>query len=96
MPPMAMATTARIDETLLSAAVHRSLYIFVAAAIGRISPDVEDLVQETLLHAWRSRAHYRGDSSITTWVLSIAKNKIADRYRRAVRTTRCLRAVGGH
>lgn len=55
---------------------HPRVFRFVAAATGAPAADVDDLVQETLLHAWRNRAQYRGDASLLTWVLSIAKNRI--------------------
>jgi RNA polymerase sigma-70 factor, ECF subfamily len=46
-------------------------------------PDIaEDLVQETLLAAWRSRERFRGQSSERTWLVGILKNKIADHFRR--------------
>ena len=41
----------------------------------------EDLVQETLLAAWRSRDGFRRDSSERTWLVGILKNKIRDHYR---------------
>ncbi|MGA2051834.1 MAG: sigma-70 family RNA polymerase sigma factor [Opitutales bacterium] len=46
-------------------------------------PEVaEDLVQETLLAAWRSRERFRGHSSERTWLVGIMKNKIVDHFRR--------------
>ncbi|MGA7800241.1 MAG: sigma-70 family RNA polymerase sigma factor [Gammaproteobacteria bacterium] len=41
----------------------------------------EDLVQETLLAAWRSREGFRRASSERTWLVGILKNKIRDHYR---------------
>ncbi|HKJ07988.1 MAG TPA: sigma-70 family RNA polymerase sigma factor [Gammaproteobacteria bacterium] len=41
----------------------------------------EDLVQETLLAAWRSRDGFRRDASERTWLVGILKNKIRDHYR---------------
>ena len=51
------------------------------AATGAPAADVDDLVQETLLHAWRNRHQFRSESSPTTWVLSIAKNRVKMRLR---------------
>ncbi|GAB4362265.1 MAG: sigma-70 family RNA polymerase sigma factor [Deltaproteobacteria bacterium] len=45
----------------------------------------EDLVQETLLAAFRGREGFSGRSSERTWLVGILKNKIADHYRRAAR-----------
>lgn len=42
----------------------------------------EDLVQETLLAAWRSRERYSGRSSESTWLIGILKHKIADYFRK--------------
>ena len=57
------------------------IFRFVASATGAPAADVDDLVQETLLHAWRNRAQYRGESSLLTWVLSIARNRAKMRNR---------------
>lgn len=35
----------------------------------------EDIVQETLLKAWRGKSRFRGDSSVYTWLCSIASNE---------------------
>jgi RNA polymerase sigma-70 factor (ECF subfamily) len=36
--------------------------------------DAEDLVQDTLLRAWRSRATYSGDAPVRHWLMRIATN----------------------
>lgn len=41
----------------------------------------EDLVQETLLAAWRSRDRFSGKASFRTWLVGILKRRIADHYR---------------
>lgn len=45
----------------------------------------EDLVQETLLAAWRGRARFDHRSAFRTWLIGILKTRIADFYRRAGR-----------
>jgi len=55
---------------------HPRVFRFIAGATGAPAADVDDLVQETLLHAWKNRAQFRGESSLLTWVLSIARNRI--------------------
>ncbi len=42
----------------------------------------EDVVQETMIKAWRGLADFRGDSSTRTWVLRIAHNTAVDALRR--------------
>ncbi len=43
--------------------------------------DAEDIAQETMLAAWRNIAAYNGGSSFKTWLIAIARRKIADLYR---------------
>jgi RNA polymerase sigma-70 factor (ECF subfamily) len=42
---------------------------------------VEDLVQDVFLAAWQSLDKFRGDSSLRSWVLGIARHKVEDHYR---------------
>jgi len=42
----------------------------------------EDLVQETLVSAWKSRDTFKGDSSEVTWLVAILRNKVTDYYRK--------------
>ncbi len=60
------------------------LYRYAKARVRR--PDVaEDLVQETLLAAWRGRAKFRGRAVERSWLTSILKHKVIDWLRQAVR-----------
>lgn len=45
----------------------------------------EDLVQDTLLVAWRSWDNYQGGSSILTWLIGILRHKILDHHRSSSR-----------
>lgn len=47
--------------------------------------EAEDLVQETLLAAWRNLDGFRGESSERTWLLGILKHKIGDQLRGSAR-----------
>jgi len=44
-----------------------------------------DLVQETLLGAWRSRDHFHGNSSESTWLIGIMKHKVLDLIRKNIK-----------
>ena len=49
-------------------------------------PDIiEDVLQEILLAAWQALPTYRGDSSLQSWILGIARHKIDDYYRKRIR-----------
>ncbi len=56
-------------------------------ALGRVSnvATAEDLVQETLLSAFKGAAKFRGASSERTWLIGILKHKTLDHLRRAGR-----------
>jgi RNA polymerase sigma-70 factor (ECF subfamily) len=60
------------------------LYRFAVARVRR-SDAAEDLVQETLLAAWKGRAGYDGTASERTWLTAILKRKVIDWLRRQVR-----------
>src|SRR5260370_41763819 len=47
----------------------------------------EDLVQETLLSAIRSRERFAGQSSERSWLTGILKHKISDHFRKLGRET---------
>lgn len=64
-----------IDEH--AAAVHHLAYGILH------DPDLaEDVVQETMIKAWRGLGEFRGESSTRTWVLRIAHNTAIDALRR--------------
>lgn len=47
--------------------------------------DAEDVVQETLLRAWRSRASVHGPSTVRAWLYRIATNACLDQLRKVQR-----------
>ena len=61
------------------------LYSLVFHQVDRNRPVAEDIVQETFLAALGSASGFRGQSSLYTWLCSIAHHKIADHYRRQSR-----------
>jgi RNA polymerase sigma-70 factor, ECF subfamily len=64
-----------------------SVYSFVRKRLVPRVELVEDIVQEILLAAWQSLPKFRGDASLRSWILGIARHKIDDYYRRRLRET---------
>jgi RNA polymerase sigma-70 factor (ECF subfamily) len=64
------------------------IYSLVFRLVGRDQAAAEDMVQETFLAALRSQKSFRGDSSLYTWLCSIAYHKVADFHRRGFREHR--------
>jgi RNA polymerase sigma-70 factor (ECF subfamily) len=62
------------------------LYRFALLRV-RHSTTAEDLVQETLLAAWRARDSFAGQAAERTWLIAILKNKLIDHFRRTSRET---------
>ena len=62
----------------------RALAGFLAAA-GALEADLDDLVQETLIRAFRSLGRFRGQCQFRTWLLAIGGNALKDAVRRAKR-----------
>jgi RNA polymerase sigma-70 factor (ECF subfamily) len=74
------------DRAALNALLERHLntvYRFVSVKIGPDHPDLDDVVQETLIGASRSIAGLRGhsDAQVAGWLISIARHKVADHLR---------------
>ncbi|MFH2085900.1 MAG: RNA polymerase sigma factor [bacterium] len=44
--------------------------------------EVEEILQDTFLSAFDSLPLYRGESSVATWLISIARHEVADFYRK--------------
>jgi RNA polymerase sigma-70 factor, ECF subfamily len=82
----AQALLARIsdgDETAfkqLYQACSRLIHLF---AVQRVSnpAEAEEVVVDTMVDVWKNPQRFRGDAKFSTWLLSITKNKIIDRYR---------------
>ena len=60
------------------------LYCYARKRVRR-GEVAEDLVQETLLAAWRGRAHFAGRASERSWLTAILKRKLIDHLRRKAR-----------
>src|SRR5437868_1952716 len=62
----------------------RQLHVHLYRMLGSFE-DAEDLLQETLLRAWRSRAGFEGRSLFRTWLYRIATNVCLNALQRAPR-----------
>ena len=68
------------------------LRLFIAWRLGR--PDeIEDVLQETFLEAYRSLAQYRGEGEVRAWLRGIARHQVAAALRRRRRDARQQRAA---
>ena len=57
------------------------VYRFVLRILGD-GARAEDVVSDVFLDVWRQSAPFRGNSSASTWLLTIARNKAASEMRR--------------
>jgi len=61
------------------------LYPFLRRRLVPRPEVIEDILQDILLAGWQALPTYRGDSSLQSWILGIARHKIDDYYRRRIR-----------
>lgn len=86
VPPRLAARAKAGNRDAINALLERHLstvYKFVAVKVGSEHPELDDIVQETLIGAARSISGLRGetDAQVVGWLLSIARHKVADHLR---------------
>jgi RNA polymerase sigma-70 factor (ECF subfamily) len=59
----------------------KEVFVYFVRTVGE-SVTAEDLAQETFVRACTAAVRFRGDSSVRTWIFSIARRVLADHYRR--------------
>src|ERR1700735_2926637 len=69
----------------------RELQVHIYRIVGSVD-DAEDLLQETLLAAWRGLGEFEGRASVRTWLYRIATHRCLNTRRSARR--RLGRGVG--
>ncbi len=87
-----LALAAREGSTAaLDAFVRRTRPDVARYIARRVHPDrVEELSQETYLRALRGLPRFAGRAPARTWLLAIARNTVADRYRRDAARPDCV------
>jgi RNA polymerase sigma-70 factor, ECF subfamily len=68
---------ARRDERamrVLFARYHRRVFLFILRVV-RDGTSAEDVVSDVFLDVWRKAETFKGQSSVATWLLAIARNK---------------------
>jgi RNA polymerase sigma-70 factor (TIGR02960 family) len=71
----------------------RELHVHCYRILGSVQ-DAEDLVQETLLAAWRGLAGFEGGASLRSWLYRIATNRCLNALRDGARRPRAVSAEG--
>jgi RNA polymerase sigma-70 factor (ECF subfamily) len=71
-----LARTASGDRDAFGVLVerHRARVFRLARAVTASHEEAEDVLQQAFLSAWQSASAFRGDASIVTWLLTIARN----------------------
>ncbi|SEG88931.1 RNA polymerase, sigma subunit, ECF family [Actinacidiphila yanglinensis] len=70
----------------------RELQVHCYRMLGSLQ-DAEDLLQETLLSAWRGLSGFEGRSSVRTWLYRIATNRCLNALRAGTRHPRLLEPI---
>ncbi len=59
---------------------YREKIFAITRALLRSHADAEEITQDTFIRAYRGLAHFRGDSSLATWLHCVAVNLSRNRY----------------
>ena len=75
-------------------AAMREIYLAHADAVHRFVRtrlrdefEIADIVHETMLSVWRGAAGFERRSTVRSWILSLARNKVIDHLRKQARVT---------
>jgi RNA polymerase sigma-70 factor, ECF subfamily len=67
------------------------IYKFVFSRLSGNTEYAEDMVHDIFFEAMKSFNSFNNKSSFSTWLIGIAKHKIADYYKKASRAIACIR-----
>jgi RNA polymerase sigma-70 factor, ECF subfamily len=72
------------DEDAMAAFYHAHGRVVFAQALLVVGQRVlaEEITQDTMLAVWRGAGSFRGESSVRSWVIAIARRQTRDRLRR--------------
>jgi len=78
-------TVSILSPEALAAAFQRCrpMLLYIAIQRTRSPSNAEDMVQQAFLQAWKSRASFRGQARLSTWLTRILINEIHQVQRRA-------------
>jgi len=63
----------------------RAIKRYVHSRLAPRADHADDVVQDVFLAAWKNLPAYRGNSSLQSWLMGIARNKVRDYYRARLR-----------
>jgi RNA polymerase sigma-70 factor (ECF subfamily) len=70
-----------------------AVYSYVCSRLAPRIDRADDVVQEVFLAAWENLSEYRGNSTVESWLIGIARHKIEDYYRARLREPEPLELV---
>ncbi|PYV17992.1 MAG: sigma-70 family RNA polymerase sigma factor [Acidobacteria bacterium] len=75
------------DRSAFDSLYQRHARIVHGVLLARVdAADADDLVQEVFLQAWRRLDSLRDPAAFVAWILTVARRRAADHYRRGVTT----------
>ncbi len=75
----ASGDTSAFDRLVVA---HAEVLHRFAHSLGVRGADLDDVLQDAFVSAWRSASTFRGDGSVRSWLLTIVRNAVRQRQRR--------------
>lgn len=74
----------------------RAVKKYVYFRLAPRADHADDVIQDVFLAAWENLGAYRGNSSLQSWLMGIARNKVKDYYRAHLRKPDSLETAIEH